>query len=161
MERKLATGGHDGRVSPTHYCSRDLVNKTFNLICNITAHPLSDSSCCSPGHHIFCACCLPLVTQVGLWDPKTGKPIGEPLKGHSKWITSLAWEPIHLYVYISFLIFVSRFRSPCSVAPSLSFNFPNLNLAAPDRRPLCHTLFSYSCLAHMIPTFRFLVSGQP
>ena len=32
-----------------------------------------------------------------LWDPKTGKPIGDALKGHSKWVTSLSWEPIHLY----------------------------------------------------------------
>ena len=48
MERKLATGGHDGHVR--------------------------------------------------LWDPKAGKPIGDALKGHTKWVTSLAWEPIHLYV---------------------------------------------------------------
>jgi hypothetical protein len=34
--------------------------------------------------------------QVRLWEPKTGKPIGDALKGHSKWVTSLAWEPIHL-----------------------------------------------------------------
>ena len=40
--------------------------------------------------------------QVRIWDPKTGKPIGEALKGHSKWITSLAWEPTHLYILISF-----------------------------------------------------------
>lgn len=46
MERKLATGGHDGHVR--------------------------------------------------LWDPKTGKPIGDALRGHSKWVTSLAWEPIHM-----------------------------------------------------------------
>ncbi len=46
MERKLATGGHDGHVR--------------------------------------------------LWDPKTGKPIGDALKGHTKWVTSLSWEPIHL-----------------------------------------------------------------
>lgn len=46
MERKLATGGHDGHVR--------------------------------------------------LWDPKAGKPIGDALKGHTKWVTSLAWEPIHL-----------------------------------------------------------------
>lgn len=31
-----------------------------------------------------------------LWDPKTGEPIGQPLRGHSKWLTSLAWEPFHL-----------------------------------------------------------------
>ncbi|KAI0048778.1 ribosome assembly protein [Auriscalpium vulgare] len=34
--------------------------------------------------------------HVRLWDPKTGTPIGDALKGHTKWITSLAWEPIHL-----------------------------------------------------------------
>ncbi|KAI0063971.1 WD-repeat protein [Artomyces pyxidatus] len=35
-------------------------------------------------------------SQVRIWDPKTGQPIGDALKGHTKWITSLAWEPIHL-----------------------------------------------------------------
>jgi ribosome assembly protein 4 len=35
---------------------------------------------------------------VRLWDPKTGKQNGDGMRGHSKWITSLAWEPIHLYV---------------------------------------------------------------
>lgn len=34
--------------------------------------------------------------QVRLWDPKTGNALGEALKGHQKWITSLAWEPVHL-----------------------------------------------------------------
>ena len=33
---------------------------------------------------------------VRLWNPKTGESLGAPLKGHSKWITSLAWEPYHL-----------------------------------------------------------------
>ncbi|MBW0491970.1 hypothetical protein O181_031685 [Austropuccinia psidii MF-1] len=33
---------------------------------------------------------------VRIWDPSTGKQLGEPLKGHAQWITSLAWEPIHL-----------------------------------------------------------------
>ncbi len=36
--------------------------------------------------------------KVRLWDPKTGKAIGNALKGHTKWVTSLAWEPIHMYV---------------------------------------------------------------
>jgi ribosome assembly protein 4 len=31
-----------------------------------------------------------------IWDPETGKKIGTPLKGHKKWITSLAWQPLHL-----------------------------------------------------------------
>ena len=33
---------------------------------------------------------------VRLWDSKTGKSLGAPLAGHSKWIRSLAWEPYHL-----------------------------------------------------------------
>jgi WD40 repeat protein len=36
--------------------------------------------------------------QVRLWDPKTGKSIGDAMKGHTKWVTSLAWEPIHMCV---------------------------------------------------------------
>lgn len=32
---------------------------------------------------------------VRLWNPKTGESLGGPLKGHTKWITSLAWEPFH------------------------------------------------------------------
>mmetsp|Transcript_40581 Transcript_40581/g.95305 ORF Transcript_40581/g.95305 Transcript_40581/m.95305 type:complete len:479 (+) Transcript_40581:44-1480(+) len=31
-----------------------------------------------------------------IWDPKSAQQMGKPLTGHSKWITSLAWEPIHL-----------------------------------------------------------------
>ena len=64
-----------------------------------TSQPLWSGPCCSS------------VPQLRLWDPKTGKPIGEPLKGHSKWVTSLAWEPIHLCVCISFPV-SSCFRSP-------------------------------------------------
>ncbi|CAG8530576.1 1805_t:CDS:10 [Acaulospora morrowiae] len=33
---------------------------------------------------------------IRLWDPETGKSIGDPLKGHSQWITCLTWEPLHL-----------------------------------------------------------------
>ena len=34
---------------------------------------------------------------VRLWDPKTGKCLGNSsLKGHTKWVTALAWEPFHL-----------------------------------------------------------------
>jgi len=31
-----------------------------------------------------------------IWEAATGKAIGGPLKGHNKFITSLAWEPYHL-----------------------------------------------------------------
>jgi len=66
MERKLASGGHDGHVG---------------LFLDASSDPLIEHS-----------------SQVRIWDPKTGKPIGDALKGHTKWITSLSWEPIHLWV---------------------------------------------------------------
>lgn len=34
--------------------------------------------------------------QIRLWNPKNGKQVGDALKSHSKWITFLAWEPIHI-----------------------------------------------------------------
>ena len=30
---------------------------------------------------------------IRLWDATTGKPVGKPLLGHSKWVSSLSWEP--------------------------------------------------------------------
>ncbi|KAI1821254.1 soluble quino protein glucose/sorbosone dehydrogenase [Xylaria intraflava] len=35
--------------------------------------------------------------MVRLFDPDTGKQIGKPFTGHSKWITSIAWQPFHLW----------------------------------------------------------------
>ncbi len=34
--------------------------------------------------------------DICLWDALTHKQLGKPLKGHTKFITSLSWEPIHL-----------------------------------------------------------------
>ncbi|KAF9507277.1 hypothetical protein BS47DRAFT_1422231 [Hydnum rufescens UP504] len=34
--------------------------------------------------------------QVRIWNPKSGKPLGDALKGHTMWITSLAWGLIHI-----------------------------------------------------------------
>ncbi|RXK35253.1 ribosome assembly protein 4 [Tremella mesenterica] len=34
--------------------------------------------------------------QVRLWSPLTGQALGQPLLGHTKWITSLSFEPLHL-----------------------------------------------------------------
>mmetsp|Transcript_39607 Transcript_39607/g.53843 ORF Transcript_39607/g.53843 Transcript_39607/m.53843 type:complete len:518 (-) Transcript_39607:200-1753(-) len=33
--------------------------------------------------------------EIRLWNPITGKAIGSPLRGHKKWVTSMAWEPVH------------------------------------------------------------------
>ncbi|KAL6129956.1 hypothetical protein ACLB2K_068338 [Fragaria x ananassa] len=34
--------------------------------------------------------------ELQCWDPQTGKPSGNPLIGHKKWITGISWEPVHL-----------------------------------------------------------------
>jgi ribosome assembly protein 4 len=33
--------------------------------------------------------------ELRIWDPKSGLPIGGPLKRHKQWINSLSWEPMH------------------------------------------------------------------
>jgi ribosome assembly protein 4 len=33
---------------------------------------------------------------IQIWDGSSGKPIGQPLRGHTQWITALAWEPLHI-----------------------------------------------------------------
>ncbi|KAH3900734.1 Rsa4p SCDLUD_003739 [Saccharomycodes ludwigii] len=33
---------------------------------------------------------------IRLWEANTGKPLGDALRGHGKWITALSWEPLHL-----------------------------------------------------------------
>ena len=38
--------------------------------------------------------------SIRLWDPDTGKQILNELSGHSKWITSFSFEPIHTFGYI-------------------------------------------------------------
>uniref|UniRef100_A0AAY5EF38 Notchless protein homolog 1 n=1 Tax=Electrophorus electricus TaxID=8005 RepID=A0AAY5EF38_ELEEL len=35
-------------------------------------------------------------SQILLWDPVTGQQMGKAMTGHSKWITWLCWEPLHL-----------------------------------------------------------------
>ncbi|PKI62946.1 notchless protein homolog [Punica granatum] len=34
--------------------------------------------------------------ELKIWDPLSGKPSGNPLVGHRKWITGISWEPVHL-----------------------------------------------------------------
>ncbi|KAM7069010.1 notchless protein homolog 1 isoform 3-T3 [Molossus nigricans] len=36
------------------------------------------------------------IFKILLWDPNTGKQVGRTLAGHSKWITGLSWEPLHM-----------------------------------------------------------------
>ncbi|XP_043910256.1 notchless protein homolog 1 [Protopterus annectens] len=46
--------------------------------------------------------------QIMLWDPDSGKQISRNLSGHSKWITWLCWEPLHLNPECRFLASASK-----------------------------------------------------
>lgn len=47
-------------------------------------------------------------SQIFVWDPSTGKQIGKVLTGHSKWITYLCWEPLHLNPQCRYLASASK-----------------------------------------------------
>ncbi|XP_063810080.1 notchless protein homolog 1 isoform X3 [Pseudophryne corroboree] len=51
-------------------------------------------------------------SQIFIWDPNTGKQIGKTLIGHSKWITWLCWEPLHLNPECRYLASASK---DCSI----------------------------------------------
>uniref|UniRef100_A0A8B9ZKR6 Notchless protein homolog 1 n=1 Tax=Anas platyrhynchos TaxID=8839 RepID=A0A8B9ZKR6_ANAPL len=47
-------------------------------------------------------------SQIFLWDPATGNQIGRVLAGHSKWITCLCWEPLHINPECRYLASASK-----------------------------------------------------
>uniref|UniRef100_A0A4W3KHI6 Notchless homolog 1 (Drosophila) n=1 Tax=Callorhinchus milii TaxID=7868 RepID=A0A4W3KHI6_CALMI len=51
-------------------------------------------------------------TTIFLWDPSTGTQIGKALTGHTKWITYLCWEPLHINPQCRYLVSASK---DCSI----------------------------------------------
>jgi len=45
---------------------------------------------------------------VRIWNASTGQEIGNPLKGHTQYITSLSWEPMHIRAEPKYLASSSR-----------------------------------------------------
>jgi ribosome assembly protein 4 len=43
-----------------------------------------------------------------IWNPNTGLPLTRAIKAHSKWITSLAWKPLHLDEDCKFMLTTSK-----------------------------------------------------
>jgi len=46
--------------------------------------------------------------DIRLWNPQTGKSATSPLKGHKKFITALAWEPLHRNPHCTLLASASK-----------------------------------------------------
>ncbi|KAJ8675422.1 hypothetical protein QAD02_011208 [Eretmocerus hayati] len=61
-------------------------------------------TCQGHKHWVLCVSWSPCGTKIAsackngriiIWDPDTGKQMGKDMVGHSKWVTSLSWEPYH------------------------------------------------------------------
>jgi ribosome assembly protein 4 len=86
--KRLASGGGDMAV------------RFWNVISSTPQH-----TCNGHKHHVLCTGWTPngalFVSadrsgEIRLWNPQTGKQHGQPLKSHKKWVTSLAFEPLHV-----------------------------------------------------------------
>jgi len=99
--------------------------------------------------------------SVRLWDPKSGKPDGEGMKGHTKWITSLSWEPIHLYdifsLYSHRVIFQglmcknrNRYRNPSNPRLASSSKDSTVRVWHAKSRKLDFTLGGHSASVNQV-----------
>jgi ribosome assembly protein 4 len=86
--KRLASGGGDMAV------------RFWNVISSTPSH-----TCNGHKHHVLCTGWTPdgalFVSadrsgEIRLWNPANGQQFGQPLKGHKKWVTSLAFEPLHV-----------------------------------------------------------------
>jgi ribosome assembly protein 4 len=87
---KLASGSGDTTVrfwdvltQTVHHIGK--VHKNWVLVISWSPDGKRLASACKNG-------------EICIWDPETGKQIGRSLRGHSKWVNSLAWEPFHRFV---------------------------------------------------------------
>ena len=87
--KRLASGGGDMAV------------RFWNPVTNLPSHV-----CTGHRHHVLCTAWSPCGTifasadrsgEIRLWNPEDGSQRGSAMKGHTKWITSLAFEPIHVH----------------------------------------------------------------
>jgi len=85
---RLASGGGDTTV------------RFWNVTTSMPSH-----TCVGHRHHVLCTAWSPdgecFVSsdksgEIRIWDPKTGKMrLSSALRGHTKWVTSMCFEPLH------------------------------------------------------------------
>ncbi len=86
---------------------------------------------------------------IRVWCPRTGKQLGAPLMGHKRYVTAIAWEPLHKYrirstksIYIYLLSFQSCiYTHVLIIQPFPSIPLPSL---FENRNAECSRLVSAS-----------------
>ena len=79
--------------------SGDTTVRFWNVSSSMPLH-----TCAGHKNHVLCTAWAPngqlfasadLTGEIRLWDPRTGVQKGQALRGHTKWVTSISFEPLH------------------------------------------------------------------
>lgn len=99
---RLASGG-GGETTTPHYLLLKEESDTTVRFWNVTSS-MPQHTCSGHKNHVLCTAWAPngqyfvsadLTGEIRIWDPKSGTQKGSVLKSHSKWVTSLSFEPLH------------------------------------------------------------------
>jgi ribosome assembly protein 4 len=108
--KQLASGGGDCTV---RFWDTDTETPLFDSI----SLENNEEPVASHSNWVLCLSFSPCGTMLAsgavdgvfiVWNPNTGLPLTRAIKAHSKWITSLAWKPLHLDEDCKYMLTTSK-----------------------------------------------------